>query len=333
MHYDVISLGPARMDVFVTLPEDEVEQVCSLDKRRCMIELGFGDKIPVKTIDLCVGGNTGNNAVGLARLGFETAMIGTMGEHWVDKHALEILKKEGVNTDKIRLIPGAFGFGVIINYQGERTILSYYPDTECDFGVKEGEMTSDWVYLTTAGKNYECFYEEALDWVKKTGAKIAFNPGSRQVKDGVEKNKLAYEMTQILFVNKEEATTLLSGITNYKLPITNIKEILKRLNEIGPKIVVVTDGQEGAYCFDGTKYWQMPIVPATVVERTGAGDAFGSGFMAAYLVGKPIPECLKWAACNSGSVLEFIGPQQGLLNKNQMTEWLARNTTIEAKEI
>jgi ribokinase len=316
------------MDVFVGLPDDEVLEVCSVDKQRCMIELGFGDKIPIKSIQFEIGGNTGNNAVGLARLGFKTAMVGTMGDHWVDQQALQVLKNEGINVDHVTQTPGAFGFGVIINYQGERTILSYYPDSECNFGVNDGDVETEWVYLTTAGQDYECFYEDAVKWAKQIGAKIAFNPGSRQIKDGVEKLRYAYEAAEVIFVNKEEAAKLLG-----KHPGDDIKSLLEGLRNLGPRLVVITDGPEGAYTFDGNKYLYMPVVDAPVVERTGAGDAFGSGFLAGYLGGKSIEECLKRGACNSASVLGFVGPQKGLLNENQMQEWLGRFPDVVAKEL
>lgn len=325
----MVSLGPARMDVFVTLPDDEIEQVCSLDKKRCMIELGFGDKIPVKTIEFAVGGNTGNNAVGLARLGYKTAMLGTMGQHWVDTQALEILKQEGVNTDNVKLLPHEFGFGVVINYQGERTILSYYPDSDCDFSVTQTDLQTDWVYLTTAGKNYDCFYEEAVQWAVKQKARIAFNPGSRQIKDGIEKIRYAYEAAEVLFVNKEEASRLLHVNAND----VEVKDLLSGLHGIGPKMVIITDGPAGAYAYNGSEFLFMPIVPAPVVERTGAGDAFGSGFLAAYMMGKDVRDCLRWGACNSGSVLGFVGPQKGLLRTAEMAEWLKQSLTVEVVEI
>lgn len=328
MKFDMVSFGPARMDVFVTLPDDEIEQVCSLDKKRCMIELGFGDKIPVKTIEFQVGGNTGNNAVGLARLGYKTAMVGTMGKHFIDNQALDILKAEGVNAENVKLVEGAFGFGVVINYQGERTILSYYPDSEGGFELQT-DMDTDWVYLTTAGKNYERFYEDGVAWAKQKKARIAFNPGSRQIKDGIEKNRYAYEAAEILFVNKEEAARLLHLNTTD----VTIKDLLNGLLSVGPKIVVITDGPEGAYVYDGKKYLFMPIVPAKVIERTGAGDAFGSGFLAAYMMGKSIEECLRWGASNSGSVLEHVGPQKGLLTGAGMMEWLKKANQVEVKTI
>ena len=102
---------------------------------------------------------------------------------------------------------------------------------------------------------------------------------------------------------------------------------------MGSKQVVITDGPAGAYSHDGGKYWYMPTMEAPVVERTGAGDAFGSGFMGAMLTGKPVEECLKWGACNSASVLGYVGPQAGLLTIEKMGEWLGKNAGVEAKEI
>ena len=287
MRYDVVSLGPARMDVFVFLPEDEITETCSIDKQACMISLGFGDKIPVTKMEFCIGGNTGNNAVGLSRLGFKAAMVGTMGDHWIDRQALEILKSENVNVDHMTHEPNKFGFGVIINYQGERTILSYYPESECMFKIGEG-LEADWVYLTTAGKNYDCFYEDAVKWAKSINARIVFNPGSRQIKDGVEKIRYAYEAAELIFVNKEESRELLG-----KDHLAEVRELLDGLRSLGPKIAVVTDGPAGSYVSDGEKYLFMPIVDAPIVERTGAGDAFGSGFMAAHMAGKVLVVCLR----------------------------------------
>lgn len=328
MQYDVLSLGPARMDVFVGLPEDEVTEVCSIDKKRCMIELGFGDKIAVKSVDFAIGGNTGNNAVGLTRLGLNVAMAGTMGNGWTDKQAMEILKQEGVDTRYIKVEEGKQGFGVIINYQGERTILSYYPDSSCCF-PNDPELSAGWIYLTTAGGEFAEFYRQAVEWAIARKAKIAFNPGSRQLKVGLAPLRYAYAATEVLFVNREEAQELL-GISG---KMEEIKEVLKQLREVGPKTVVVTDGPAGTYAYDGNSYYHMPIVEATVVERTGAGDAFGSGFLGAYISGKPIQEALRWGTVNSASVLGFIGPQKGLLAEEGIKEWLLASENITAQKI
>ncbi|MEK9200439.1 MAG: carbohydrate kinase family protein [Patescibacteria group bacterium] len=325
MRFDVLSLGPARMDVFVKLPE-EITEWCSIDKKRCMIELGFGEKIAVKTVNYAVGGNTGNNAVGVTRLGLKAAMLGGMGDGWGDKEALEILKKEGVDTTRVQVIPGKSGFGVVINYQEERTILSYYADTNVQI-PEDLDVEAEWMYLTTAGETYEDFYSQAVQLAAKKNIKIAFNPGSRQLKAGIEKLKYVYEACEILFVNKEEAAMLISG------DVGNVRALLNGLHNLGPKTVVITDGPAGTYAYDGTKYWHMPIVPAPVIERTGAGDAFGSGFLSATIKGKLLPEALRWGTVNSASVLGFIGPQAGLLSEKGIQEWLEKSSSVVAEEI
>lgn len=327
MKFDVVSLGPARMDCFIQLPEEEVLEVCSIDRQRCMIELGFGEKIAVKDIKFAIGGNTGNNAVGLSRLGYSVAMVGAMGDGWTDGQALEILRQEKVDTNYIVREPGKTGFGVVINYQGERTIMSYYADIQCSFPI-DPELAAGWMYITSMGTGYEAFYKEAVEWAKSKGVRIVFNPGTRQVKAGLEVLKYVYEAAEILFVNREEAAQI-SGM-NFT---DDIKILLGGLKAIGTKIVVITDGPAGAYVFDGESYFYMPIVDVEVVERTGSGDAFGSGFMAAYMAGKDLVESLRWGAVNSASVLGFPGPQVGLLDKEKMNTWLEKNASVVAKLI
>lgn len=296
------------MDVFIKLPEDQIDEVCSIDRKRCKIELGFGEKIPVQALEFAVGGNTGNNAVGLSRLGLKVAMVGALGSGFSDKMVLESLQKEKVDTKFVKQLPVESGFGVVIGYQEERTILSYYPSMDGEFAV-DTDTESDWIYLTTAGKNYLEFYNQAIIWAKEHNAKIAFNPGSRQIKE----NKINEDLTvtDLLFVNREEGNELLKTDLDGR-------DLARKLAKLGPKIVVVTDGPAGAYCFDGQKDYFAPIIDAPVVERTGAGDAFGSGFMAAIIHGKSISEALVWGSKNSASVLGFVGPQKGLLTKDQI---------------
>jgi ribokinase len=327
MRYDILSLGPARMDVFVKLPEDEVTEVCSLDRKRCMIELGFGEKIPISGVDFAVGGNAGNNAVGMTRLGFSAALVGLVGDGWTDKRVLEELREEGVDLRYMEVSPGQKGFGVVINYQGERTILSYYSQARCCWPA-DPELDAQWVYLTSMGENFEEFYGRAVEWAKQKGAKVAFNPGGRQIKRGVDSLRYAYEATEVLFVNKEEAEQLL-GME----PGTEIQILLGELKKLGPKIVVITDGEDGAYAYAGEKYLHVPAIKTMVVERTGAGDAFGVGFLGAILSGKELGECLTWGVANGASVLGYIGPQKGLLTFQGMQEWLDKSENVKPQEI
>ena len=95
---------------------------------------------------------------------------------------------------------------------------------------------------------------------------------------------------------------------------------------IGPKTVIVTDGPNGAYAYDGTNAFFMPPYPdpKPPVERTGAGDAFASTLAVALALGKTLEEALIWAPINSASVVQDIGAQRGLLTQKQLQEWLAK---------
>lgn len=319
MHYHCLSLGPARMDAFVKLPEDNLSEKCSIDRKRCVIEIGFGEKISVSGVDFTIGGNAGNNAVGLSRLGFSTALIGAMGDGWMDRQAKNILKQEKVDLKYVQTNKNQNGFGVVINYQEERTILSYYPDALCCF-PEDKELEADWVYFTSMGQNYESFYQQAVDWATAHNVKIAFNPGSRQIKNNDIGNVLA--ITNLLFVNREEGNALIASNLNDHPPAggPNPKELTRQLYKLGPKTVVVTDGSDGAHCFDGQKDYFVPIIETVVVERTGAGDAFAVGFMGAVMLGKSIEEAMVWGAKNSASVLGFVGPQKGLLTFDKINQ-------------
>lgn len=326
MTYDVLSLGPARMDVFIQLPDNEIEELCNIDRKKCVIQLGFGEKIAVRGIEFSIGGNTGNNAVGLTRLGYKAAMVGGMGDGWTDQRALEILKTEGVDTRYVHIEKGQNGFGAVINYQEERTILSYYAETGDGF-PKDPELSAKWIYLTTAGAKFEDFYHEAVDWALAKKVKIAFNPGSRQLHAGLEKIKFVLANCEILFLNREEAARLIS------IDVQDTAGLLRGLHNLGCKIVVITDGPGGTYSFDGSTMLHMPIIDAPVVERTGAGDAFGSGFMAAIMGGKTLEEALRWGTVNSASVLGYIGPQAGLLTVDKMPSWLARAENVRVETL
>jgi 2-dehydro-3-deoxygluconokinase len=112
-----------------------------------------------------------------------------------------------------------------------------------------------------------------------------------------------------------------------------VRQLSEGLFDLGPNIVVITDGPEGAYAFDGHQLLYCEIFPIEVVERTGAGDSFASGFTAALLHGEDIGEAMRWGMANSAGVVSKVGPEQGLLTKDQMTEMLNDNYKIQPRKI
>jgi sugar/nucleoside kinase (ribokinase family) len=305
------------MDMFVKLPDSEVKETCSIDRKKCMIELAFGEKIAVDEVTWEVGGNAGNNAVGISRLGKKSAVIATLGTGFLDDMVIDKLKTEDVETKYVMRKGQDFGMGVVINYQEERTILSHYPDIECAF-PRDDSLEADWVYLTSVGAKFDNFYREAVDWAVNHKTKIAYNPSTRQIKAG---SRLRYVLpqTKVLFVNREEGQKLILNILAKEIDVMQTDSLLKELYDLGPETVILTDGPAGTHAFDGQKIYFQDIIDAPVIERTGAGDAFAAGFLAALMYEKNLEEALLWGTKNSASVLGYIGPQKGLLKYDSIT--------------
>ena len=161
------------------------------------------------------------------------------------------------------------------------------------------------------------------EWLKKNPTiKLAFNPGSWQLREEYEAIKETVSVTHIIYVNREEAEKL----TAFGKSGGKDRELLVALNKLGPKICIITDGGNGSFAYDSIngKFFKAGVLPVDAYERTGAGDAFGSGSLAALIHGKSLDEALLWGTVNSASVIGYTGPQKGLLKESEMPEWLAR---------
>lgn len=325
----LLSIGDATVDVFIT--PSESDEFCDINTKECYIAFSYGDKIPVKTMEFSIGGNAANNAVGASRLGVKAGIVLTLGGGPNADRIENKLKEEGVDTTYIIRQPSTnSNFSAIVNYGGERTIFSYHAPRSYEFPVNLPKVP--WVYLTSMGDSFRPFYNHVVEWLKKNPeVKMAFNPGSRQLKAGVDSLKDVLSVTHIVYVNRKEAEELTGTKESHKKE----KELLKALSGLGPKMCVITDGGGGSYIFDGERFIHAGILPIDAYERTGAGDAFGSGFLAATIKGKDFSEALLWGTLNSASVIGYVGSQKGLLREKDMPTWIerAKSSGVEVKEI
>lgn len=323
--FDLLSIGDSSMDVFITPTESET--LCFLDNKECLICFSYGDKIPVKNIDFSLGGNAANLAVGAVRLGLNTSLVLTLGNDIVGKQIVEKLKDEGVEMTYVTVQPSTnSNYSTVINYQGERTIFVYHTPRSYEFPVNLPQVP--WVYLTSMGENFAPFYKQVADWLRKNPSiKLAFNPGSYQLRAGIEALKDILSLSHVVFVNRKEAEKL-TGLENSQ---GKEKELLKALSLLGPKIPVITDGNNGSFVYDGTKFIKVGVLPVDAYERTGAGDAFSSGCLSAIIKGKSLDEALLWGTLNSASVIGYVGPQKGLIQEKDMPTWLERARSSQVK--
>ncbi len=326
--FDLISIGDARIDNFVHLPKAHIS--CTLNKEKCEICLNYGDKIPIDDIRSLTAGNNNNNAIGSARLGLKTALYGNIGGDANGKMILDHLKQEKVDTRYVVVNKDvSTEQSIVINFEGERTILVYHYPWEYNLPDLD---RSKWVYFSSVSFSFSKtrLISQIEQYVERTGVSLVYTPGTHQLNFGVKKFPRLLTLTKVFIVNKEEAKRVLEIKDDQKV---DIKKLLNGLSDLGSKMVIITDGGDGSYGFDGERNYRLGVFPAKLLEMTGAGDAYATGVIAGLFYGKNLPEAMRWGAANGAGVVEQIGPQAGLLTYSQMQEKLKENTKIAAKEI
>lgn len=326
--FDLISIGDARIDNLVHLPKAHLS--CVLNKQRCEICLNYGDKIPIDDIKSLPAGNNNNNAIGASRLKLKTAIYGNVGEDSNGKMLLEHLKKEGVDIRYMVVNKDvATEQSIVIDYQGERTILVYHYPWE--YSLPELDATK-WIYFSSVSYSFSKtqLIHQVEQYTKRTGANLVYSPGTHQLNFGVKKFPRLLSLTKLIILNKDEAKRVLAIDVKKNL---EIKKLLTKLSDLGPEMAVITDAKQGSYGFDGRNYYKLGIFPANLVEMTGAGDAYATGVLAGLSYGKDLSEAMRWGAANGAAAVEQIGPQAGLLTYAQMQNKLKDSPKIVVKEI
>jgi len=311
---DIVTVGNATIDAFLKIHEASVH--CRLTKEESELCFKNGQKIPVESSEFRLGGNACNVAVGLSRLGFKSALMAEIGDDEFSNKIIKGLTAENVLIDHLQISKDApTTFAVGIQFKGERTLFVQHGERKHNFDFSS--FKTEWVYLTSLGNEWKTPYKRVLELVRRNNLRLAFNPGSYQMDEGFEAIEKAIKVSEILFLNKEEANRLLFGNSVHKH--ADSVSLLRALQESGAKIVVITDGKQGTSAIDkdGNIYTQE-AKKVDVVEKTGAGDGFASGFLGAILHKKSIEEALEWGSRNSASVIGKVGAQPGLLTKSKI---------------
>lgn len=311
----VLVIGDVSMDVFFVPRPDEA--YCQMKAQEQYICFSYGDKIPVDDLTYCTGGNAANVSIGLRRLDISSSIYTTLGSDCISRLIYEHLQKEQIDTQHVTMQPGATAnYATIISFKGERTVFTYHaPKT---YTYKKDPITASSVYLTSMGEQFMPFYLGLLQHLAENpGIRLLFNPGSLQTRAAQKDIRFILSRTNTLFVNRKEAE-IFTGVNQ---STAHEKELLQALAALGPKEIIITDGDHGVYAFDGTEYFHSSVIPVTVIEKTGAGDAFNSAFIAARLHDLSFTESLRWGTMNAASVIGYIGAQKGLLHKKDIDSW------------
>lgn len=329
--FDVIAIGSATRDNFLRADYQLIDWPHTSLKKA--IVFPFGEKVEVSDVYSTIGGNAVNASVTFARQGFKTACLAKLGDDLSAKELKERLKIEKINTKLIVHSKGKpTAFSALLLKDGERTILGYHgaSDTLALSDLRLAKLQSRWWYLSLAGES-DGIYLDLLEFAKKNKIQVAFNPSGHHLKHKREEILSSLGDLAFLVLNEDEAS-ILTGVS-FDQP----EKVFRALDKIMPGIVAVTSGADGVMVSDNRNLYQAGIFrEQKTVDRTGAGDAFGSGFVSGLMirsrdrknVGKEklnfsvddIKFAIKLASANATSVVEHLGATEGVLTHKQFAE-------------
>jgi len=305
----ILSIGAAVQDVFLS-HSDEFKPVSDKAAHEQFLQLELGAKADVNKIDFSTGGGATNASVTFARQGLEAIFMGTIGHDPAGSAVIQDLDKEGVDTKHISYSDSLnTGYSVLLLApSGERTILTYRgASTHYDirnFDLEEAD--ADWLYVSSLAGNLDIL-DKLFVQAKKNDMKVFFNPGKGELAHP-QKLKALLEDVDVLAVNKEEAAKIVEGTESEEL----VRHLLNYVS-----VAIVSDGPRGVVASDGKVVVTAGMYEdVKVIDRTGAGDAFGSGFLSKWADGSSLEEAIVFASANSTSVVNTIGAKAGILHKN-----------------
>lgn len=318
MSFDIITIGSATVDHFADT-DSELIRIDTRFHHEELIAFPLGSKLLINELKTTVGGGGTNTAVAFSHLGLKTAYLGKIGSDAAGDFVLSLLSAE--NIEFIGKRDGQTGFSVILNsIQDDRSILAYKGANDHLLKEDVPALDSKWLYLSSMmGESWDT----VVDIISKGQFSVAFNPSNYQAKLGYQALSKLVDHVKILIMNREEACKFL-GIDHTETP--RFKELLEKMHALPPEIVVITDGKAGAFVYDGNNFYHgLPSPNLTILETTGAGDAFAATFTSAIIKGINTKTALHYAMTNAESVLQYKGAKEKLLHWDELQTQAEQN--------
>lgn len=318
---DLVCVGDVAVDVYLTVSEHNALVESGPAGRRLV--LPFGAKVACDvTATVAAGGNSANVAVACARLGLGVALVAYAGTDGAGRDAIDALRAEAVDASLVRLDPTVpTNRNFVLRVGHERTILVHHEQHDCHWSPLRPTEIPGWLFLSSVGRDAHAYEGQIVDWLEAhPEVSLAFEPGTLQIARGARALDRLLRRSGLVVCNREEAASLV-GSPPEEAPAV----LLDRMLRLGPARVVVTDGSAGAYGTDGNRYLEVPVFPddAPVIDRTGAGDAFAATLVAAVASGRTLSEAMARAPINSMRVVQEVGTQAGLLDRDELERLLA----------
>jgi sugar/nucleoside kinase (ribokinase family) len=325
--YDIVTIGDCSEDIFVKPHNSLIQKNKSFTSGES-VTFELGEKINLDQVSFQTGGSAGNAAVAFSRLGYHTAIISSLGFDTIADKIITKLQHEDVDIEYLDQKKNiASSFSIVFNFAQERTIFVYHGLDDYAKLKLPKKLPTSWIYLAPVGHGEDAFFDKIVALSSEKNIKIAWNPGARQIEKGAHHYRSLLKMTDILSLNKEEA------IKFTDFPVRpDIRELSKRLHQLGAKLILITDGPHGAYCSNGADLWQIDVLHADRVDATGAGDSFTSAFVSNFIENEISPttieSALRCGIVESTSVVTQVGAQTGLLTKTEMCAQLEKNSRL-----
>lgn len=316
----MLSIGAAVQDVYL---QGKIFTPHREEDGDLVEEFEHGSKNDIDGVVFSTGGGATNAAVTFARQGLHSLFMGKIGHDIAGKIVMDSLHDDGVDTSLVQHV-SEFNTGystLLLAPSGERTILTYRgASSHFDIEMTDfHDVKADWIFISSMAGNFEAL-DTIFNYAEKNDIKIAIVPGKDELKEPKKLMKLIPKAT-ILVANKEELQMIYEGETLEELVLAANKDV---------HYVVCTDGPKGAVAADRwhiVKAGMYEDVP--VIDRTGAGDAFSSGFTAMIAAGESLEWAVTFASANSTSVVNQIGCKAGILHRDA----IVHEMTLEVKEI
>lgn len=313
----ILAIGDIFTDAFITLGDDAAKIIKEGDTE--WLAVPFGRKPPYERVDIVKSvGPSPNVAVSIARLGYRAGLMAWVGGDDTGREGIAYLKEQNVATEPIIIEEDkATSYWYVLVYKADRTML--VKSEQYRYEWRDPAVKPDWIYLAYLGEDSWPLHEGLLDYLNRNpDIKLAVQPGTFQFKWGTGKMADLYRRSNIVLMNREEAMDVTG------LPYDSITNLARGLHDLGPETVVITDGPNGSYASQGNGVLTIPNYPdpQPPLERTGAGDAFSSTFVAAIAAGETLETALTWSPINSMNVVQHTGAQKGLLTREELMNYL-----------
>jgi len=327
--FDIITIGGATRDVTFLTDKGKVIETPENLTEQSLLAFEYGAKINSEEVYFNFGGGSCNTAATFSKLGISAAVNCRIGNDDDGKSMIKNLEKLGINTEFIQIDENrSTGFAlVVVNKNGGDRVIFQHKGASSFLEIKSENLAgkSQWIYLTSLAGNWGDDLDEINKAVESEKIKLAWNPGAAQISAGKNKLEKFFKNTEVLIINKDEAIELITSDESLKLDfneINNVEILARNIKNWGAKIVVITDGSNGAYAYDGENVLYSPSTLNKKIDSTGAGDSFGSAFVGGYILTSDIEKALKYGIINSGSVVSEYGAQNGILGRDEIEKKL-----------